>query len=446
MASEVWYAGSRSSSPNTSYVASMLEAFDAAGFAEMIKPSDTVAIKLHCGEWNNTAYLRPVYARALADRIKDLGGRPFAAETTTLTYGPHCSRATELDVRMTAERNGFTSATLGCPFIVADGWSGTDDVIIDLPEGYILKEAYIAKAIAYADVLIVLTHFKGHPLGVVGGALKNLGIGAQSQRGKHNVHMGGHPKYGLGATTHFHPERCLGKNECPVWELCDNCCPYNLFHVKDDTIEWEREKCTGCMGHIDVNTWCGVFDFPREPVEMCQPAIADACLATVKAVGKDKVGYINMALDVSPMCDCMGFADTPVVPHIGVLASKDPVAIDQACLDKVREAHGILGSRAEDAGVADPGMKKLEVASPIHGGMSEEAQINTAELIGLGSKEYELRAIETPPEKFFGFPADTRPLRQRFASLYEKEVPFPIDKYEGQGFKRVEEVDYEKVK
>jgi uncharacterized Fe-S center protein len=438
MASKVWHAGNR---PNTSYVAMMLEAFEAAGFADMIKPHDTVAIKLHCGEWNNTAYLRPVYARALADRIKELGGRPFVTETTTLTYGPHCSRATELDIRMTAERNGFTSAALGCPFIVADGFSGTDDVIIDLPEGYILK----AKAIAHANVLIALTHFKGHPLGVVGGALKNLGIGAQSQRGKHNVHLGGHPKYGLGAATDFHPERCKGK-KCPKWELCDNCCPYGLFHVKDDTIEWEREKCTGCMGHIDINTWCGVFNFPREPLDMFQPAIADACLATVKAVGKDKVGFINLAIDITPMCDCMGFAGAAIVPNIGVLASKDPVAIDKASLDMVSKAHGTPGSLAEDRGVTDSGRKKLEIVSPVFPEMSEEVQINTGELIGLGSKEYELLTVETPSDKFFGFSADTRPLGQRFASLYAKEVPFPFDRYNGQGFKRAEEVDYNKLK
>ncbi len=330
MASKVWYMGNRSNSPNTSYVATMLELFETAGFQEMIKPHDTVAIKLHCGEWNNTAYLRPVYARALADKIKSLGGRPFVTDTTTLTYNPNPGRATELDMRYTAERNGYTSEALGCPFIVADGWSGTDDVCIDLPEGYILKEAFIAKAIAHADVLIALTHFKGHPLGVVGGALKNLGIGAQSKRGKHNVHMGGHPKYGMGATTEFHPERCKGKNECPMWEQCNDCCPNGLFHVKDDTIEWEREKCTGCLAHIGVNLGCGVFSLPREPMEMLHPAIADACMATVKAVGKEKVGFINMAIDISPWCDCVNFADTPLVPNIGVFAGYDPVALDKA--------------------------------------------------------------------------------------------------------------------
>ncbi|MBL7211003.1 MAG: DUF362 domain-containing protein [Desulfobacteraceae bacterium] len=446
MTSKVWHMGNRSTSPNTSYVASMVELFEAAGFQEMIKPHDVVAIKLHCGEWNNTAYLRPVYARALADKIKSLGGRPFVTDTTTLTYNPNPGRSTELDMRITAERNGYTSEALGCPFIVADGWSGTDDVRIDLPEGYILKEAFIAKAIAHADVLIALTHFKGHPLGVVGGSLKNLGIGAQSKRGKHNVHMGGHPKYGLGAATEFHPERCKGKNECPMWERCNNCCPYGLFHVKDDTVEWEREKCTGCLAHLGVNLGCGVFNLPKEPLEMLHPAIADACLATVNAVGKGKVGFINMAIDISPWCDCVNYADTPLVPNLGVFASQDPVALDKACLDKVGESHGTPGSQAEDIGVADPGVKKLETAAAIMPGMSEEAQINTGELIGLGSKEYELVKVTPSLEKFYGFTEDTRSIGPRFKNLYEKEDPFPRDRYDGQGFKRADDVDYEKVK
>jgi len=424
----------------------MLELFETTGFQEMIEPHDMVAIKIHCGEWNNTAYLRPVYARALADKIKSLGGRPFVTDTTTLTYNPNPGRSTELDMRYTAERNGYTSEALGCPFIVADGWNGTDDVVVDLPEGYILKEAFIAKAIAHADVLITLTHFKGHPLGVVGGALKNLGIGAQSKRGKYNVHMGGHPKYGIGAVTDFHPERCKGKNGCPIWELCNNCCPYGLFHVKDDTIEWEREKCTSCMGHFGVNMGCGVLNLPREPLEMLHPAIADACLATVKAVGKQKVGFINMAIDISPWCDCVNYADTPLVPNLGVFAGYDPVALDKACIDKVGESHGTHGSLAEDIGVADPGAKKFETASSILPDMSEEAQINTGELIGLGSKEYELVTVKPSMEKFFGFSEDTRPLETRFSKLHAKESPFPADRFDGQGFKRAEEVDYDKVK
>ena len=192
--SKVYWMDAHSESTETSLVAKMETVFNAAKLDEMISPNDVVAIKIHCGEWNNSAYLRPVYARALADRIKELGGRPFVCDTTTSTYSPYGSRSSQLDILLTAERNGYSSATLGCPFVCADGWLGTGDLRVDIPEGYLLKEAYVAEAIAAADVLIALTHFKGHSMGVIGGAMKNLGIGAQSKRGKLNVHMGGTPQ------------------------------------------------------------------------------------------------------------------------------------------------------------------------------------------------------------------------------------------------------------
>ncbi len=203
MGSKVWTMDRRSLSPDTGFVPQTGTLFDAAGFDKLIKPGDVVAIKIHCGEWNNTAYLRPVYARMVADKVKELGGRPFVTDSCTLTYSPYPGRSVGLDLIDTAERNGFSSATLGVPFISADGFAGTDDVVVPLPEGYILQEAFIAKAIALADVMIVLTHFKGHPLGVIGGSIKNLGIGCQSKRGKFNVHMGRHPEYGFGNQAHL---------------------------------------------------------------------------------------------------------------------------------------------------------------------------------------------------------------------------------------------------
>ena len=159
--SKVYYMDAHSESTETSLAAKMVTVFDAAGLDEIVEPNDIVAIKVHCGEWNNSAYLRPLYARTLADRIKELGGRPFVCDTTTSTYSPWGSRSSELDILLTAERNGYSSATLGCPFICADGFIGTNDFRVDIPEGYILKEAYVAQAIAAADALIALTHFKG---------------------------------------------------------------------------------------------------------------------------------------------------------------------------------------------------------------------------------------------------------------------------------------------
>lgn len=445
--SQVHWMDAHSESTETSLVAKMLTVFDSAGLDKMIKPNDMVAIKIHCGEWNNTAYLRPVYARALADRIKELGGRPFVCDTTTSTYSPWGSRSSELDIILTAERNGYTSATLGCPFICADGFIGTSDFRVDLPEGYLLKEAYVAQAIAAADAVIALTHFKGHSMGVIGGALKNLGIGAQSKRGKLNVHMGGHPNYGLGAAGAFHPEKFLGKAATPDWEILEDCCPFNLFHINEnDELEWESEKCATCLGCFGVMGPRGIIDIPAVNFDAVDVAIADACLAVEKVVGRDKVGYINMAIDVSPRCDCANHADVPIVPHLGVFASMDAVAIDMACVDAAKRTPGISGSAAELMEAHHPGDRKFEAAAATFHGQSEVASINTGHANGLGSRDYELVDVEPASPEKYRFPYDLRPSRQRFGERFERFQPFPYDRHDGRGFDRKEEVDLEAMK
>ena len=352
MTSDVYFMDARSDSADTSLIAKTVTVFDAAGLDELVEPGDVVAIKLHCGEWNSSAYLRPVYARAIADRVKELGGRPFVCDTTTLTYSPFSTRATELDLLQTAERNGFSSAVLGCPFIVADGYVGTSDYRVDIPEGYLLKEAYVAQAIAAADVLIALTHFKGHGMGVIGGALKNLGIGAQSKRGKFNVHMGGHPKYGVGAVVEFDEKFIVDKEKDVEWELIEEACPIGLFEIKEDnTIAWDRDKCMTCLGCLGVMNPRGIFQPNQMLFDATDIAIGDAALGVVKTV--PKVGFVTLAIDVSPKCDCAGFSDMPIVPNLGVFASTDPVAIDQACVDAVTDSPGIPGSLSDEMGVGD---------------------------------------------------------------------------------------------
>ena len=445
MASKVYYMDARSHSLQTGLVPKMLTVFEAAGFDSLIKPGDVVAIKLHCGEWNNTSYLRPVYARTLADHIKSLGGRPFVCDTTTLPYSPYASRVTALDFLTTAERNGYSPAVLGCPFICADGFMGTDDYRVDLPEGYLLKEAYIATAIASADVLITLTHFKGHAMGVVGGAIKNLGIGAQSKRGKFNVHMGGHPRYGFGAAVAYHPENYQGRKGDENWKELEESCPYDLIHVTDDSVEWEREKCCNCISCLGPMTARGIVELNETNFQATNAAIADACLATTKAVGRDKVAFINMAIDLAPGCDCVNYSDMSIVPHLGVFASYDPVAIDKVCIDKATEAVGASGSIAEEMEVLDSGKRKFEMSSPLLSGLSEETQLNTGEIIGLGSRQYEL--VEVPEKQMadFVFPPDPRRSGIRLGDKFAKIPPFPYDRHGGKGFLREEEVDLERV-
>ncbi len=445
MASTVYYMNARSTSIETSLVPKLLTVFDAAGFDRLIKPNDVVAIKLHCGEWNNTAYLRPVYARALADRVKSLGGRPFVCDTTTLPYSVYPGRVSAVDFFTTAERNGYSPAVLGCPFICADGFLGTDDYRVDLPEGYILKEAYVATAIAAADVLIALTHFKGHPTGVIGGAVKNLGIGAQSKRGKFNVHMGGHPRYGFLGTARLNQEKYRERPEDGVWKLLEDTCPFGLIHASNGSVAWDQEKCPTCRACMSLMTSTGLMELDDANQEASNAAIADACLATIKAVGKGKVAFINLALDIAPACDCLGYSDMPIVPNLGVFASDDPVAIDKACVDKATAAMGIAHSVAAEKGALSAGARKFEACSSRAPGISEEIQLATGEINGLGSRQYTLVEVPEGRPGDFAFGPDMRPVGLRFREKFAKIPPFPFDRHDGKGYLRKDEVDLERV-
>ena len=136
----------------------------------------------------------------------------------------------------------------------------------------------------------------------------------------------------------------------------------------------------------------------------------------------------------------------PIVPHLGVFASKDPVAIDQACVDMATAAPGIQGSKAEDMGVDQPGDIKFDLVSPLFEGLSQQTTTDTAELIGLGSKDYELVEAARAGNEKFAFPPDRRSNRVRFQKMYEKLEPFPYDRHDGRGFDRVADPDLKKIR
>ncbi len=437
MASKVYYMDDRAKAIQDSLVAKMLTVFEAAGLQNTISPSNVVAIKLHMGEYNNTAYLRPVYVRALVDRVKQLGGEPMVVDTTTLPYTPFAHRATALDYLHTAQRNGFTPATVGCPIVIGDGFLGSDDVRIDLPEGFILKEQYVATAIAMADAMIALTHFKGHPMGTYGGAIKNIGVGCASKRGKYNLHMGGHPRYGLHLRP-FYPQLCKGA-ECENMALCNTICPEDSLHVTEDGMTWEQEKCKGCQACFGVLALCGVGLFPDDHFDVSAAAMADSALAAMKTFQPGKVGFINMAIDMSPWCDCVSFSDRAFVPNLGVFASMDPVALDVACLDKATQSWGVPGSAAEDKGVMEPGVRKLTSCGSFVG-VDEMIQPNTAEKIGLGTKEYELITVPQP-EDVVPFVPSIMPIGMKLRPFYGIQHVVPKG-----GFKRKDEVNLEEVR
>ena len=152
-----------------------------AGIADLQLDGKFVAIKMHFGELGNISYLRPNYARAIVDVVKELGGKPFLTDCNTMYPG---SRKNALEHLECAWQNGFTPLTVGCPILIGDGLKGTDDVDVPVRDGEYIQHAKIGRAIMDADVFISLTHFKGHEMTGFGGAIKNIGMGCGSRAGK----------------------------------------------------------------------------------------------------------------------------------------------------------------------------------------------------------------------------------------------------------------------
>ena len=161
-----------------------------AGFDQIDFEKKYAAIKIHFGEMGNLAFLRPNYAKVVVDLVKDLGGKAFLTDANTMYVG---SRKNALDHLDTAYENGFSPFSTGCHVIIADGLKGTDDVAIPVEGAEYCKEAYIGRAVMDADIVISLNHFKGHEEAGFGGAIKNLGMGCGSNRGKRDMHSCGKP-------------------------------------------------------------------------------------------------------------------------------------------------------------------------------------------------------------------------------------------------------------
>jgi uncharacterized Fe-S center protein len=390
MTSPVYFMDDRYRGPTSSLPAKAQQLFDHAKLYECFEPNDSVAIKCHMGEWNNSAYLRPILIRVIVDKVKEHGGRPFVTDTTTAPYYFYGGRSIADTHLETAARNGFTSETMGCPIIISDGMYGTDDVKIDIPDGLLLKEAYLAKGIADADSMIVVSHFKGHGSGVYGGSIKNVAIGCSSKRGKFNVHICKHQNVGWDKWE-FIEDNCIGE-ECPDSELCNNLCLAGALTIKEDHAQFDPEKCIGCFGHQRPLFRCKLWESEKfdDWRNWFLVAMGDAATAYLRHMGKEKIGYLTYAIDIAPACDCVPGSDRSVIPNLGIFASRDMVSIDMAALDMSVKMPGIHGSAAEDKHAMNPGDEKFTAIV----GMSQWITPNTASALGAGSKEYEL--IEPP--------------------------------------------------
>ncbi len=347
------------------------------------------------GEWYNTGYLRPILVRVIVDKVKEQGGIPFVTDTTTAPYSLYGSRSQEQFYLETAAANGFTTESMGCPVIIADGAYGTEDVRVEIPDGILLKEGYLGRAIADADAMIVVSHFKGHGSGVYGGSIKNVAIGCSSKRGKLNVHLTTHPDIGM-RSWGFQGENCIGE-ECPDATACNNLCPVGAIRIVGDHMEWDRDACIGCFGHQRPFFRCDTWS--RDKSQECREgfliAMGDAATGYLREMGPENVGFLTYAIDITPLCDCAHGSDRPVIPNLGVFASRDMVAVDVAALDMADKAPGIPGSRAEDKEAMEPGVEKFTTII----GNSQWVTANACARLGSGSTDYELVAPPVSDEE-----------------------------------------------
>ncbi|MCI7027174.1 MAG: DUF362 domain-containing protein [Eubacteriales bacterium] len=324
-----------------------------------------VAIKMHFGEKGNLAYLRPNYAKAIVDVVKKLGGKPFVTDCSTLYVG---ARKNALDHLEIAYEHGFNPFSLGCHVLIGDGLKGTDEVAVPIHGEYV-KNALIGREIVDADIVISLTHFKGHEGTGFGGALKNLGMGCGSSAGKAEMHETEKPAVNGAA--------CVG---CGV---CARNCAHDAIHVVEKKANIDYAKCKGCGRCIGVCPTKAMRPGQEKGCEMLSRRVAEYAYAVVK----DKPSFhISLAIDISPFCDCYGSNDAPILPDVGMFASFDPVAIDQACADLCNRekpfADSLLGEKRPVPGV--------DFFHALHPDTNWEAGIEQAEKIGLGSKAYEL--------------------------------------------------------
>jgi hypothetical protein len=220
--------------------------------------------------------------------------------------------------------------------------------------------------------------------------------------------------------------------------------------VTDTSIEWDREKCIGCTAHTFATLECGTFTSIEqlEYLEATSVAIADSAKALVKLVGKDHIGFINLALDISPWCDCISWSDSPIVPNIGILAGSDPVALDRCCLDMVTQSPGLLGSVAESKDCLDSGLPKMSACGSFLG-VSENIQINTGIENGLGELEYKITPVASLPTKKmeeYGLFIDSGYAGVHLGRLYKKRSLLPDPNATDGGFKRLKELDMSKLR
>ncbi len=368
MSSEVYFINFRASFKENLFK-KLDKLLDAAKISGIVKKRNLVAVKLNFGETGNNAFVRPIYLREIVRKIKEVGGAPFLTDANTLYAG---TRGDSVHHTITAIQNGFAYSVVNTPIIIADGLMGRSHTGVPIDQKHV-KTAYIGSEIVNADALISVAHFKGHEFSGFGGSIKNMGMGCASRAGKLVQHSGLSPK--------VKPKKCIGCGDC-----IDHCSQAAIA-LADEKAVIDSEKCIGCgecilvcpQSAIQVQHGKSLPDFMEKMVEYTLGALKNK---------QGKAFFINFINNVTPACDCWPASDAPIVRDIGILASTDPVAIDQASADLVNQEPALVESCLKTG--FEAGDDKFKALYPK---VDWELQLVYAEELGLGKRGYNLIQI-----------------------------------------------------
>jgi uncharacterized Fe-S center protein len=309
-----------------------------AGGMDIIKNGGRCAVKTHFGEDGNINFVSPLYVRRIVDAVRKAKGKPFLTDTTTLYGGRRLRADTHLEL---AKEHGFDFA----PVIIGDGLHGDDYTDI--------KGSKIGRLYTYTDTMVCVSHFKGHLVTGFGGTLKNIGMGCASKGGKLDMHSGSKP----------HVE----KDHCTLCLRCIEYCAFDAIKKTKESAVIDHKVCTGCAGCMSICPERAIrFNWSASSTDL-QKKIGRYAARVSENM---KIFYLNFLIDISPNCDCFHTNDPMIAPDVGILASFDPVSIDQACYDMVKES-----------------------IDRLHPEIDATEQLAYAAQYGAGEREYEIISI-----------------------------------------------------
>lgn len=337
----------------------LMQLYEAAQLDKCFSAKDLVAIKIHFGEEGNSTHISAEYLAPLIAAIRQKQAEPFFTDTCVLYRSQRANAVSHLRL---AEQHGFGLRQLGIPIIIADGLRGNSEIEVKIP-GKLFNKVAIAAEALMANAMLVISHVTGHMASGIGAAIKNLGMGLASRKGKLRQHSSMKPRIEI--------TRCTGCGDCILW------CPENAITMNGNVAVINEKICIGCGECLTVCRFDAVKYNWKTSSESLQRKMAEHALGAV-IHKKDKVAYLNFLINITKDCDCLTGKQSLVVRDIGVLASYDPVAIDKASLDLIEQYSG----------------KRLTAWS--YPSLDPTVQLQHGQEIGLGSMDYELISLSAP--------------------------------------------------